>query len=68
MYSSTRGEEGAAVGRSEVFDATRHVLVIVGLLFGQRVRTRAWDGCSAGRNATIKESGTRSDGMSEWRL
>ena len=49
---------------SEVFDAARHAPAIVGLLFGQRVRTRAWDGCSAGStgNATIKESETRRGG------
>ena len=47
---------------SEVSDATRHVLAIVGLLFRQRIRTRAWDGCSAGSNAIIKESETRRDG------
>lgn len=46
----------------EVFDAAWHVLTIVGLLFGQRVRTRAWDRCSAGGNATSKESETQRDG------
>ena len=32
------------------------------LSFGQGVRIYAWDGCSAGSNATIKESDARRDG------
>lgn len=46
----------------EVFGEAQHALAIVGLLFEPRVRTRARDGCSAGSNATIKESETRRDG------
>ena len=46
----------------EVFGVARHALAIVGLRFRQRVRTRTWDVCSAGSNATIKESETRRDG------
>jgi len=45
----------------EVFDAARHAWHIA-LSFAQRVQTRAWDRCSAGRNATIKESDARRDG------
>ena len=53
-------------GVLEVIDATQYVFAMVGLLFGQRVRTKglgtAWDGPSAGSNITIKVWDRRRDG------
>lgn len=58
----TRGEKGGPrwIGQGmvvmlEVFNTAWHALAIVCLLFGQRVWTHVWDGCSAGSSATIEE-------------